>query len=143
MSDPAGRITDSFNAQGLMTTLGAKLTRIEDGEVRIALAPRPEISQQHGYIHAGALTSILDTACGYAALTVAPVDADVLTVEFKANFLRPALGDGFVAVGKVVKAGKTITVCSGELFASREGREELIAIMQATIANVAPRAHRE
>jgi len=143
MSDPAGRITDSFNAQGLMTTLGAKLTRIEDGEVSIALAPRPEISQQHGYIHAGALTSILDTACGYAALTVAPVDADVLTVEFKANFLRPALGDAVVAVGKVVKAGKTITVCSGELFASREGREELIAIMQATIANIAPRAHRE
>ena len=143
MSDQARRVTDSFNAQGLMTTLGAKLTHIGDGEVRITLAPRPEISQQHGYVHAGALTSVLDTACGYAALTVAPADADVLTVEFKVNFLRPALGESFLAVGKVVKSGRTITVCAGELFASRADGEEQIAIMQATIANIAPRAHRE
>ena len=142
MRDQVRHVTDSFNAQGLMTTLGAKLTLVEDGEVRIALAPRPEISQQHGYVHAGALTSVLDTACGYAALTKAPAGADVLTVEFKVNFLRPALGDSFLAVGKVVKAGKTITVCAAELFASREGGEDLIAIMQATIANIAPRAHR-
>jgi uncharacterized protein (TIGR00369 family) len=119
-----------------MTTLGAELSRIAPGEVQIALSPRPELSQQHGYIHAGALTSILDSACGYAALTVAPAGQDVLTVEFKVNFVRPAIADRFVAIGKVVKAGKTLTVCQGEVIGEQGSRRETIAVMQATIINV-------
>ena len=79
------------------------------------LLPRAELSQQHGYVHAGALTSVLDTACGYAALTVAPAECDVLTVEFKINFVRPAVADRFVAIGHVTKAGKSLTVCQGEV----------------------------
>jgi uncharacterized protein (TIGR00369 family) len=131
------RVSTSFSAQGLMTTLGAQLVHVAPGEVRIALLPRPELSQQHGYIHAGAITSVLDSACGYAALTVAPAGCDVLTVEFKINFVRPAVADRFVAVGKVTKAGKTLTVCQGEVIGEQGSRQETIAVMQATIINVA------
>lgn len=137
MSELQDRIAASFSAQGLMTTLGAELVLIAPGEVRIALLPRPELSQQHGYIHAGALTSVLDSACGYAALTVAPVGLDVLTVEFKINFVRPAVADRFVAIGKVAKAGKTLTVCQGEVVGERGSRRETVAVMQATIINIA------
>lgn len=136
MSELQGKISGSFSAQGLMTTLGAELIRVAPGEVHIALSPRPELSQQHGYIHAGAITSVLDSACGYAALTVAPVGFDVLTVEFKINFIRPALADRFVAIGKVAKAGKTLTVCQGEVIGEQGQRRETIAVMQATIINV-------
>lgn len=137
MSELQDRIAASFSAQGLMTTLGAELVLIAPGEVRIALLPRPELSQQHGYIHAGALTSVLDSACGYAALTVAPPGLDVLTVEFKINFVRPAVADRFVAIGKVAKAGKTLTVCQGEVVGERGSRRETVAVMQATIINIA------
>lgn len=137
VSELQDRIAASFSAQGLMTTLGAELVLIAPGEVRIALLPRPELSQQHGYIHAGALTSVLDSACGYAALTVAPVGLDVLTVEFKINFVRPAVADRFVAIGKVAKAGKTLTVCQGEVVGERGSRRETVAVMQATIINIA------
>ncbi len=120
-----------------MATLGAELIGVAEGEVQIALRPRPELSQQHGYIHAGALTSVLDSACGYAALTVAPVAMEVLTVEFKINFVRPAIAERFVAIGKVMKAGKTLTVCHGEVIGERaRARRESIAVMQATIINV-------
>lgn len=136
MSELQGKISGSFSAQGLMTTLGAELIRVAPGEVHIALSPRPELSQQHGYIHAGAITSVLDSACGYAALTVAPIGFDVLTVEFKINFIRPALADRFVAIGKVAKAGKTLTVCQGEVIGEQGQRRETIAVMQATIINV-------
>jgi|SRR4249919_2216829 len=137
MSDLQQRIRANFAAQGLMTTLGAELVHVADGEVRIALLPRPALSQQHGYTHAGAITSVLDSACGYAALTVAPAGMDVLTVEFKINFVRPAVADRFVAIGKVMKAGKTLTVCQGEVVGERGDRQETIALMQATIINVA------
>ena len=119
-----------------MATLGAELVQVAPGEVQISLSPRPELSQQHGYIHAGAITSVLDSACGYAALTVAPAGLDVLTVEFKINFIRPALADRFVAIGKVLKAGKTLTVCHGEVIGEQGSRRETIAVMQATIINV-------
>jgi|SRR5579885_405806 uncharacterized protein (TIGR00369 family) len=119
-----------------MTTLGTELLQVAPGEVQISLLPRPELSQQHGYIHAGALTSVLDSACGYAALTVAPAGLDVLTVEFKINFIRPAVADRFVAIGKVTKAGKTLTVCQGEVIGELGSRRETIAVMQATIINV-------
>lgn len=130
------RIATSFSAQGLMATLGAELVLVSAGEVHIALRPRPELSQQHGFIHAGALTSVLDSACGYAALSVAPLGLDVLTVEFKINFVRPAVADRFVAIGRVAKAGKTLTVCQGEVVGERGSERDAIALMQATIINV-------
>ena len=136
MADLEQRIRASFSAQGLMVTLGAELVRIAPGEVQIALLPRPALSQQHGYIHAGAITSVLDSACGYAALTVAPDGSDVLSVEFKINFVRPAVADRFVAIGKVVKAGKTLTVCQGEVIGEQGESRTTIAVMQATIINV-------
>ena len=134
------RIATSFSAQGLMATLGAELVLVSAGEVHIALRPRPELSQQHGFIHAGALTSVLDSACGYAALSVAPVGLDVLTVEFKINFVRPAVADRFVAIGRVAKAGKTLTVCQGEVIGERGSERDAIALMQATIINVPGRS---
>lgn len=137
MSDLHERIASSFARQGLMTTLGAQLLRVAPGEVEIALWPRPALSQQHGYVHAGALTSVLDTACGYAALTVATAEANVLTVEFKINFLRPAVAERFVAIGKVARAGQSLSVCQGELIGEHEGQRSTIALMQATIISVA------
>lgn len=136
MSDARTLVAASFSAQGLMATLGAELTGVTDGEVHIELAPRPALDQQNGYVHAGALTSILDSACGYAALTVAPPGHDVLTVEFKVNFLRPALADRFIAIGKVRKSGRTLTVCEGEVVGVRGQQRESIALMQATIINI-------
>jgi uncharacterized protein (TIGR00369 family) len=136
MDDLEKKIAASFAAQGLMTTLGAQLVQVSPGEVQIELLPRPDLSQQRGYIHAGALTSVLDSACGYAALTVAPAGFDVLTVEFKINFMRPAVADRFVAVGRVRKAGRTLTVCEGEVIGVRGTERTAIAVMQATIMNV-------
>jgi uncharacterized protein (TIGR00369 family) len=119
-----------------MRTLAAELVHIAPGEVHIALYPRPELSQQHGYIHAGVLTSIVDNACGYAALTVAPPGCEVLTVEFKVNFMRPALAQRFLAVGKVIRAGKSLTVCQGEVIGENGARRDAVALMQATMMNV-------
>jgi uncharacterized protein (TIGR00369 family) len=138
MNDIDKRIADSFNAQRLMATLGAKVVYVADGEVHIALPFSERLSQQHGYVHAGAITSIVDSACGYAALTKAPLESEVVTAEFKINFLRPALGDNFLAVGKVQNSGKLLTVCTGEVraFAGVGPSYKLVALMQATIANV-------
>lgn len=139
MSDTRQRIASSFAAQGLMQTLRAELALVEDGEVHIALAWSGHLSQQHGFVHAGAITSIVDTACGYAALTRAPAGSEVVTAEFKINFLRPALGDRFLAVGKVQNAGKSLAVCTGEVraFTGATPSYKVVALMQATIVNVA------
>lgn len=133
------RITTSFSAQGLMTTLGAKLVLVEDGEVHIALPFSKHLSQQHGYVHAGAITSVVDSACGYAAMTKSPADFNVVTAEFKVNFMRPAIGERFLAIGKVQSAGKMLTVCTGEVraFSGAGDDYKVIALMQATIVNVA------
>jgi uncharacterized protein (TIGR00369 family) len=138
MTDVEDRIRESFEAQGLMTTLGATVAYVSEGEVHIALPFSARLSQQHGYVHAGAITSIVDSACGYAALTKAPVDHDVVTAEFKINFLRPAIGANFLAVGRVQSAGKLLTICTGEVRVvdSSGSTGKLIALMQATIANV-------
>lgn len=136
MNEIHERIAASFKLQGLMTTLGAELVSVADGEVHIALPFSTQLSQQHGYIHAGAITSIVDNACGYAALTKAPAGAEVVTAEFKVNFVRPALGDRFVAIGKVQSSGKLLTVCTGEVHAFTESGSKLVAIMQATIVTV-------
>jgi uncharacterized protein (TIGR00369 family) len=139
MSEIQERISASFQAQGLMDMLGATLELVDAGEVQIALPFSKQLSQQHGYVHAGAITSIVDSACGYAALTKAPAGFEVVTAEFKINFLRPAMGDRFLAIGKVLNAGKLLTVCTGEVRAYMGAGLEykVIAIMQATIVNVA------
>lgn len=130
------RIAASFNAQGLMTTLGAQLKLVEDGEVHIELPFSSRLSQQHGYVHAGAITSVVDSACGYAALTRAAPECEVVTAEFKINFVRPAIGDRFLAIGKVQTSGKTLSVCTGEVLAFTGTASKVIAIMQATIVSV-------
>ena len=138
MNDIQQRISASFDAQGLMATIGAKLVLVSDGEVHIALPFSRQLSQQQGYVHAGAITSIVDTACGYAALTKAPPECEVVTAEFKINFLRPALGNRFLAIGRVQSSGKLLTVCTGEVrtFAESGAAYKLVALMQATIVNV-------
>lgn len=138
MSELHERIAASFGAQGLMATLGATLDSVSDGEVHIALPFSARLSQQHGYLHAGAVTSIVDSACGYAALTKAPPGFEVVTAEFKINLLRPAIGERFVAIGRVQSAGKTLTVCTGEVraYAAAGSAHKVVALMQATIVNV-------
>jgi uncharacterized protein (TIGR00369 family) len=136
MNDIQERIAASFSAQGLMGTLGAHLVSVAEGEVQIGLAFSKQISQQHGYVHAGAITSIVDNACGYAALTKAAPGCEVVTVEFKVNFMRPAIGERFLAIGTVQNAGKLLTVCTGEVRALSGTEWKVVAVMQATIANV-------
>lgn len=126
------RIAASFGAQGMMATLGASLVLAIDGEVHISLPFSPHLSQQHGYVHAGAITSVVDSACGYAALTKAPPDCEVVTAEFKINLLRPALGTRFLAIGKVQNAGRLLTVRTGEVrtFAEDNSAYKVVALMQ-------------
>lgn len=139
MNELEQRIAASFGAQGLMQTLGARLVLVAQGEVHIELPFSAQLSQQHGYVHAGAITSVVDSACGYAALTRAAPGHEVVTAEFKINFLRPALGERFLAVGKVESAGQLLAVCRGEVRAFSAGAAgyKVVALMQATIANVA------
>jgi len=136
MNDIQERVAASFKSQGLMATLGAQLVSVADGEVQIALPFSTKLSQQHGYVHAGAITSIVDNACGYAALTRAPSDSEVVTAEFKINFVRPAIGERFLAIGTVQTSGKLLTVCTGEVRALSGTTWKVVAIMQATIVNV-------
>lgn len=130
------RIRASFDKQGLMTTLGATLGNVAPGSVEIALRPGPAISQQHGFVHAGAVAAIADSAAGYAALTLMPADSGVLTAEFKINLLAPASGDRIVARGRVVKAGRTLTLAQAEVFAEADGKEKLVAMLTATLMAV-------
>ncbi len=127
------RIQASFAKQGLMATLGASLVNVAPGLVEIAIRPVPAISQQHGFVHAGAVSAIADTAAGYAALSLMPPDRGVLTTEFKINLVAPAAGDLIVARGRVVKAGRTLTLAQTEVFAIIGGREKLIALLTATM----------
>ncbi len=136
MNDIQERIATSFRAQGLMATLGARLVSVADGEVQIELPFSTQISQQHGYVHAGAITSVVDSACGYAALTKAPPGCEVVSAEFKINFVRPAIGERFLAIGKVQSSGKLLTVCTGEVRALSGTTWKVVAIMQATMVNV-------
>ena len=142
MNELHTRILRSFESQGLMHTLGASLTHVEDGEVHLALPFSGRLSQQRGFVHAGAISSILDSACGYAALTRAPAGIDVVTAEFKINLVRPAIGERFLAIGRVLSAGRLLTVCSGEVraFAAGDAPYKVVALMQATIVRVAGEA---
>lgn len=133
------RILSSFVRQAFMTTLGARLASVEPGQVIIELPFRDDLTQQHGFLHAGAVAAISDSACGYAALSLMPPGAAVLSVEFKVNLMRPAAGTHFRAIGKVIRAGRTLTVCSGEVLAQRDNKQTVIAVMQATIIAVRDR----
>jgi uncharacterized protein (TIGR00369 family) len=130
------RIRASFAKQGLMATLGATLGKISSGAVEIEIRPNPAISQQHGFIHAGAVSAIADSAAGYAALTLMPEGRGVLTTEYKINLLAPAVGDRIVARGRVVKAGRTLTLAQAEVFAETDGQEKLIALLTSTLMSV-------
>lgn len=116
-----------------MSLIGASLTRVEPGAVDIVLPYRDDLTQQDGFIHAGILTTIADSACGYAAYTLMPVGSEVLSVEFKVNLLRPAAGEMFVAEARVLKAGKTLTVTRGDVHALSGGEMKLVATMLATM----------
>lgn len=132
-SDFARRVQDSFARQGAMHTLGAELSLLEPGAVNVCLDWAPGLTQQHGFLHAGMVSAALDSACGYAGLTLMPADAAVLTIEFKINLLAPAKGQRFRMEGRVLKPGRTITVTEGRAYAIDEGREKLIATMGCTL----------
>lgn len=137
-SDPdfEQRVRDSFARQAVMATLGMELARVAPGEVDILFRHRPDLTQQHGYMHAGILSTALDSACGYAAFSLMPADADVLSVEFKTNLLRPARGELFVARAQVLKAGRTVTVCEAKAYALDGDRETLVASMTGTMMTI-------
>ncbi|MGW1024739.1 PaaI family thioesterase [Streptomyces sp. NPDC002577] len=130
------RIQASFDRQGLMSHLGARMSHIAPGRVHIVLPGRPEVTQQHGYFHAGATSAIADSAGGYAAFTLFPENTEVLTVEYKINLLAPAVGDHIEAVGTVLKSGRTLTVCQLEVFDVQDGRRSLVANGQQTLIRV-------
>lgn len=127
------RVRDGFAQQAVMDTLGATLIRVEPGEVAIEMAYDERFTQQGGFLHAGTVTTILNSACGFAAFTLMPAGSDVLAVEFKVNLMRPAVGERFVAAATVLKPGRTLTVCRGEVTAFADGREKVVAAMQATM----------
>ena len=122
-----------------MSTLGATLESIAPGAVEIAIRPHAGISQQHGFVHAGAVTAVADSAAGYAALSLMPPGTGVLSTEFKINLLAPAQGDRILARGIVVKAGRTLTVAQSEVFAQTDGEEKLVALLTATLMAVEDR----
>lgn len=123
----------SASSQGFLNLIGARLTRVAPGEAEFTLPFRPDLTQQHGFAHGGVITTIADVACGYAAYTLMPEGAEVLSVEFKVNLLRPAVGDSFVARARAIKPGKTLTVCQADVYATSAAGEKLIAVMTATI----------
>jgi uncharacterized protein (TIGR00369 family) len=132
----AERVRESFARQRFMATLGATLESVAPGEVRIAFTHRDELTQQHGFLHAGVLASVVDSACGYAALSLMEPGTGVLSIEFKINMLAPATGERFAAVGRVLRSGRTVTVCTGEAIALRDDGPVTVATMQATMMGV-------
>ncbi len=136
----ADEIRSSFSKQTIMELIGGELMLIEPGVVEIMLPYRPDLTQQHGYVHAGIVTTIADSACGYAAYSLMPPGSDVLAVEFKVNLLRPAKGDKFVARAEVIKPGKTLTVVRADVFAvTNDEQSALVATMLGTMMRL-PRA---
>jgi uncharacterized protein (TIGR00369 family) len=127
-------VARNFARQPIMNLIGAVLSLVAPGVVEISLPYRADLAQQHGYLHAGIVTTIADSACGYAAYSLMPAGSEVLSVEFKVNLLRPALGAKFVARAEVIKAGRTLTVVRSDVFAvDEQGERELIATMQGTM----------
>ena len=130
------RVRSGFEKQNVMKTIGAILTRVAPGEVVIELSYDASLTQQHGYLHAGIVTTLVDSACGYAAYTLMAPDSEVLTIEYKVNFMAPARGERFKGIGKVLRSGRTITVCSGDVVAIENGKEKVVATMLATMISV-------
>jgi len=131
------RVRANFDKQRLMTTIGTTLERVEAGKVDIRLPFRNDLTQQNGFLHAGTIAAVADSACGYAALSLMPADADVLSIEFKVNMLAPAKGDAIVARGVVIRAGRTIMVCRADVVSITGRDEKLVAAMQGTMMVVA------
>jgi len=131
--------TSTFDRQPAMRTLGISLARLEPGEVDLEMPYAPAFTQQHGFVHAGIITAGLDNACGIAAFTLMPADTGILTVEFKTNLLAPAKGDRFVFRARVIKPGRTLTVCDAQAFAVQAGHESLIATITGTLMALPPR----
>jgi uncharacterized protein (TIGR00369 family) len=127
------RVRGSFARQGAMKLIGAQMEEVAPGYCAIGLVPRPELAQQHGYVHAGVVSTIVDSAGGYAGFTLFPAESSVLTVEFKINLLAPAEGDRLIAEGFVVKPGRTLVITRGEVHAERGGKRTLVALMQQTL----------
>ena len=124
----------SFARQAIMNLIGAKLSLIEPGVIEITLPYRADLTQQRGFLHAGVVATIADSACGYAAYSLMPAGSEVLSVEFKVNLLRPAQGESFVARAEVIKAGRTLTVVRADVFGiDGNGKRELVATMQGTM----------
>jgi len=142
MSDPNAwqgteeRVRRSFARQRAMTLLGARLERVAAGEVEVALPVRAELTQQHGFVHAGIVAAIADSACGYAALTQMPEDAAVLSIEFKVNLLAPAIGQSLLARARVLKPGRNVSVVSCDVFAVEAGEEKLVSVMLGSMMSV-------
>jgi uncharacterized protein (TIGR00369 family) len=129
----AEEIERSFAKQTIMNLIGARLSRVEVGVVKIDLPYRADLAQQHGYLHAGIVTAIADSACGYAAYSLMPPGSEVLSVEFKVNLLRPAKGESFLATAEVIKSGKTLTVVRADVVGITGERRELVATMLGTM----------
>lgn len=127
------RVRASFGRQQAMTTIGASIDAVRKGEVTVRLPYDAKITQQHGFIHAGMVAAIVDSACGYAALSLMPDDAAVLTVELKLNLMSPARGDYLLAHGRVIRPGRKLMVCLGEVFAYDGGTAKQVALMTATM----------
>lgn len=130
----AEEIKASFAKQTIMGLIGAELSRVEPGIIEITLPYRADLAQQHGYLHAGIVTTIADSACGYAAYSLMPPKSEVLSVEFKVNLMRPAKGEMFVAVAEVIKSGRTLAVVRADVFGvDHSGERELVATMLGTM----------
>ena len=127
------RVRASFACQGLINTLNGKIAFVSPGELHISAPFDERFTQHDGFLHAGIITTLMDSACGYAAYTLMPDNSRVLSVEFKVNFLSPAVGEKFRAEGRVVKSGRTISVCEGKFFTLQDEGEKLAAMMQATM----------
>ena len=127
------RIEESFARQGFMKHLGAKLAAVRPGHVEIRVLFRGDLTQQHSYFHAGVTGAIADSACGYAAYTLMPADSSVLTVEYKMNLLAPADGEELIARAGVVRSGKTLKICSADVFVRKDGAEQHCATMLSTV----------
>jgi len=131
--DFAARVRDSFGRQPFMDFLGARITGLEPGFCEITVDFRRELTQQHGFVHGGVLASIADSAAGYAAFSLMPAEASILTVEYKLNILRPGQGEAMIARGRVVKPGRTLTVVQADVFARSGGREEQVLASLQTL----------
>ena len=133
------RVRASFARQRVMATLGIEIAHLEPGEVHLTMPPNPDYTQQHGFMHAGIITTALDSACGYAAFSLMPAEAAVLTVEFKTNLLAPAKGERFIFRGHVVKPGRTLTICEARALALEGQEEKLVATMTGTLMAITGR----